>query len=125
MKTKTKKVTKPEPLQIDDSVIFEGDALAVLQRVPSSTVQCIVTSPPYWGLRDYSVPDQIGLEPTLPQFINRLRTVFAEARRVLKNDGVFWLNIGDGYTSGNRGWRAPDKKILPEQCLFAPTLRRG
>ena len=62
-------------------------------------------------IRDsYNNPDQIGLEETLPQFINRLRTVFAEVRRVLRPDGVFWLNIGDGYTSGNRGWRAPDKK---------------
>jgi site-specific DNA-methyltransferase (adenine-specific) len=54
--------------------------------------------------------DQIGLEATLPQFINRICAVFAEAKRVLKDEGVFWLNIGDGYTSGNRGWRAPDKK---------------
>ncbi|MFX6234536.1 site-specific DNA-methyltransferase, partial [Acinetobacter baumannii] len=64
----------------------------------------------YWGLRDYNNPDQIGLQETLPQFVNSLRTVFSELRRVLHDDGVFWLNIGDGYTSGNRGWRAPDKK---------------
>jgi site-specific DNA-methyltransferase (cytosine-N4-specific) len=67
-----------------------------------------VTSPPYWGLRDYNIPEQIGLETTLPQYVNRLVGVFAEAKRVLAD--VFWLNIGDGYTSGNRGWRAPDKK---------------
>jgi site-specific DNA-methyltransferase (cytosine-N4-specific) len=107
---KTKKVSKPETLSLRDSILFEGDALTVLQRLPSDSVQCAVTSPPYWGLRDYNIPDQIGLESTLPQFINRLRTVFAELRRVLRPDGVFWLNIGDGYTSGNRGWRAPDKK---------------
>jgi len=92
------------------SVIFEGDALAVLQRLPSQSVQCVVTSPPYWGLRDYDIDDQVGLEPTLPQFLNRLTMTFREVRRVLKDDGVFWLNIGDGYTSGNRAWRAPDKK---------------
>jgi len=125
MKTKTKKITKPQLLSIDESVIFEGDALAVLQRIPSSTVQCIVTSPPYWGLRDYSVADQIGLEPTLPQFINRLRTVFAEARRVLKDDGIFWLNIGDGYTSGNRGWRAPDKKNPARAMSVRPDTPEG
>ena len=99
-----------EILPAGESVLYEGDALQVLQELPSASVQCVVTSPPYWGLRDYNVPDQIGLEPTLPQFINRLVGVFTEVRRVLKGDGVFWLNIGDGYTSGNRGWRAPDKK---------------
>lgn len=104
------KISKPEFLTLQDSSIFEGDALTILRRLPSQSVQCIVTSPPYWGLRDYNVADQIGLEPTLPQFIHRLQSVFTEARRVLKDDGVLWLNIGDGYTSGNRGWRAPDKK---------------
>jgi site-specific DNA-methyltransferase (adenine-specific) len=107
---RTKKVEKPEPLTFSDSVIYEGDALSILQRLPDESIQCVVTSPPYWGLRDYAIEDQIGLEPTLPQFINKLTTVFSEVRRVLKNDGVFWLNIGDGFTSGNRGWRAPDKK---------------
>ncbi len=107
---RTKKISKPEVIQLRDSILFEGDALTVLRRLPSNSIQCAVTSPPYWGLRDYNIPDQIGLQETLPQFINSLRTVFAEVRRVLRDDGVFWLNIGDGYTSGNRGWRAPDKK---------------
>jgi DNA methylase len=101
----------PETHLLKNSVIFEGDALAVLRRLPSQSVQCIVTSPPYWGLRDYHIPCQIGLEPTLPEFLASLRAIFAEARRALRDDGVFWLNIGDGYTSGNRGWRAADKKV--------------
>lgn len=107
---KAQRVNRPPHFNLRESAIFEGDALAVLQRLPSQSVQCLVTSPPYWGLRDYNNTDQIGLEPTLPQFINKLTSVFREARRVLRDDGVFWLNIGDGYTSGNRGWRAPDKK---------------
>jgi len=107
---KTQQVKKASTLALSESVIFEGDALTVLRRLPSDSVQCAVTSPPYWGLRDYNNPDQIGHEETMPQFINRLCAVFAELRRVLRPDGVFWLNIGDGYTSGNRGWRAPDKK---------------
>jgi site-specific DNA-methyltransferase (adenine-specific) len=61
-------------------------------------------------LRDYGIAGQIGLEPTLAGFVIKLTSVFSEVRRVLKADGVLWLNIGDGYTSGNRGWRAPDKK---------------
>lgn len=105
-----KKVERLPYLTLEESVIFEGDALHVLGRLPSSCVQCVVTSPPYWGLRDYGISDQIGLEPTLPQFLNRLVAVFSEVKRVLRDDGLLWLNIGDGYTSGNRGWRAPDKK---------------
>lgn len=104
------KVGPPSKFDLDESAIFEGDALHVLNRLPSESVQCVVTSPPYWGLRDYGIEGQIGLEPTLAQFINRLVAIFSEVRRVLKDDGVLWLNIGDGYTSGNRGWRAPDKK---------------
>ena len=122
---RTKKIIKPQTIGLDDSVIFEGDALTVLQRLPSDSVQCIVTSPPYWGLRDYNIPDQIGLESTLPQFLNRLRTIFTEARRVLRDDGILWLNIGDGYTSGNRGWRAPDKKNPARAMSVRPDTPEG
>ncbi|RUU72125.1 DNA methyltransferase, partial [Mesorhizobium sp. M7A.F.Ca.MR.362.00.0.0] len=87
---KTSRIRRPPPLALNGSVIFEGDALTVLQRLPDRSVQCLITSPPYWGLRDYKNTEQIGLEPTLPQFINRLLTVFREARRVLKDDGVLW-----------------------------------
>lgn len=90
--------------------MIEGDVCEVLPRLPDASVQCIVTSPPYWGLRDYGVNGQIGLEPTLAAYIHKLTSIFAEARRTLKANGIMWLNIGDGYTSGNRGWRAPDKK---------------
>ncbi|MBX9910312.1 MAG: site-specific DNA-methyltransferase [Beijerinckiaceae bacterium] len=107
---KALRIEKLPLLRLDQSMIFEGDALSILRRLPDESVQCAVTSPPYWGLRDYNSADQIGLEPTLPQFLNRLTAVFREVRRVLKADGVLWLNIGDGYTSGNRRWRAPDKK---------------
>jgi site-specific DNA-methyltransferase (adenine-specific) len=119
------KVSKPEKLSINSSLILEGDAFTVLQRIPDDSVQCIVTSPPYWGLRDYNISDQIGLEETLPQFINRLRTVFTEVRRVLKKDGILWLNIGDGYTSGNRGWRAPDKKNRARAMEVRPDTPEG
>lgn len=122
---KTQKVSKFKKISLTESVIFEGDAFTVLSRLPDRSVQCIVTSPPYWGLRDYNIPDQIGLEPTLPQFINRLCFVFTEARRVLTDDGIFWLNIGDGYTSGNRGWRAPDKKNPARAMSIRPDTPEG
>lgn len=82
-------IHRPEKMQLDDSALFQGDALTVLRRLPDNFVQCVVTSPPYWGLRDYNIEDQIGLEPTISQFINSLRTVFTEVRRVLRGDGFF------------------------------------
>lgn len=108
-----KEITK-NLITLVNSLIIESDAILALRKLPSASVQCIVTSPPYWGLRDYGIEGQIGLEDKLQQYINKLVSVFTEAKRVLKDDGVFWLNIGDGYTSGNRGYRAPDKKIQQE-----------
>jgi site-specific DNA-methyltransferase (cytosine-N4-specific) len=112
-------------LRIEDSTIYEGDALNVLRQLPSSFVQCVVTSPPYWGMRDYKIDGQIGLEPSLTQFINRLVSIFAEVKRVLREDGTLWLNIGDGYTSGNRGWRAPDKKNPARAMDIRPETPEG
>lgn len=107
------------------SEIIQGDALRELTHLPKCFFQSVVTSPPYWGLRDYSIEGQIGLEETLPQYINRLVTVFREVHRVLRDDGVFWLNIGDGYTSGNRGWRAPDKKNPARAMDVRPETPEG
>lgn len=122
---KTQKIIRPSLLNFDESTIYEGDARTVLSRLPSESVQCIVTSPPYWGLRDYDIDDQIGLETAMPQFINSLQSVFREARRVLRPDGVLWLNIGDGFTSGNRGWRAPDKKNPARAMDVRPDTPEG
>ncbi len=104
------KIIAPSKIQISESILLEGDVSEIILRLPDCSVQCIVTSPPYWGLRDYGISGQIGLEPTLATYLHRLTSIFAELRRILKPDGTLWLNIGDGYTSGNRGWRAPDKK---------------
>lgn len=76
-------------------------------------------------MRDYDIDGQIGLEGTLHQFLNRLVSVFAEVKRVLKDDGTLWLNIGDGYTSGNRGWRAPDKKNSARAMNVRPDTPEG
>jgi len=103
-------IVAPPRIEVSESLILEGDVRQALPRLPDACVQCVITSPPYWGLRDYGIPGQIGLEPTLAAYLHRLTSIFAEVRRVLKPDGVLWLNIGDGFTSGNRGWRAPDKK---------------
>lgn len=120
-----KKIVPPDTVILDDSVIFEGDALHAIRLIPSNSIQCVVTSPPYWGLRDYGINGQIGLEPTLPQFINHLVSIFNEVKRVLKNDGTLWLNIGDGYTSGNRGYRASDKKNPARAMSIRPDTPEG
>ncbi|MCK9751722.1 site-specific DNA-methyltransferase [Pseudomonas syringae] len=119
------KVTREAQLKLDASTIFEGDAVTVLRRLPSNSVRCVVTSPPYWGLRDYGIDDQIGLELTMPQFIQKLVAVFAEVRRVLTDDGTLWINIGDGYTSGNRGYRAADKKNPARAMTVRPDTPEG
>ena len=79
--------------------IKHGDWIEVLKTLPDASVHCVVTSPPYFGLRDYGVPGQIGLEPTPAEFIGRLVEVFREVRRVLRSDGTCWLNMGDSYAS--------------------------
>lgn len=114
-----------EKIDLVGSLVLKGDALNLLRNLPSLSVQCVVTSPPYWGLRDYNIEGQIGLEETVQQFINRLVAIFNEVKRVLKNDGVLWLNIGDGYTSGNRGWRAPDRKNPARAMSTRPDTPAG
>ncbi len=85
--------------------IIHGDALAVLRTLPDESVHCVVTSPPYWGLRDYGVEGQLGLEKTPEEYIERMVEVFREVRRVLRSDGTLWLNMGDSYAGswGNQG----------------------
>jgi len=85
------------------STILTGDALEMLKTIESGTANTCVTSPPYYGLRDYGVDGQIGLEETPEQYISKLVEVFREVRRVLRDDGTLWVNIGDSYTGGGAG----------------------
>ena len=80
--------------------IINADVMDGLAQLDSESVHCVVTSPPYWGLRDYGAAGQIGLEPTLAEHIAKLVQVFREVRRVLRKDGTLWLNYGDAYASG-------------------------
>jgi len=84
----------------DQLTLHHGDALAVLRTMPDESVHCVVTSPPYYGLRDYGEPGQYGLEPSPAAYVETMRAVFAEVRRVLAADGTLWLNLGDSYISG-------------------------
>ncbi len=90
------------------SEIIVGDCLAVLKTLKSESIHCCVTSPPYWGLRDYGIDGQLGLEPTPELYVAHLVEIFREVRRVLRDDGTLWLNLGDSYagshgTGGNPG----------------------
>lgn len=91
-------------------VMYVGDVLAKLRSLPSESVDCVVTSPPYWGLRDYGVDGQIGLERSLAEHIAIMVEVFEEIRRVLKPGGTLWLNYGDCYASTPNGKSAADYK---------------
>lgn len=93
-------MTAAEPYYRDDQVtLLLGDALEQLRTLSDGAVDCIVTSPPYHGLRDYGTPGQYGLEETPAAYVETMRALFAEARRVLANDGTLWLNLGDTYGS--------------------------
>jgi DNA modification methylase len=83
--------------------IINGDCLEELKKLPDQCVQTCVTSPPYFGLRDYGVDGQIGLEETLEEYVGQIVDVFREVRRCLRDDGTLWLNLGDSYSAGGRG----------------------
>lgn len=97
------------------NTIIQGDCLETLKQIPDKSVNCCVTSPPYFGLRDYGHDGQIGLEETPEQFVQKLVEVFLEVRRVLKDDGTLWLNLGDSYCStapGSIGDKLNQRGIL-------------
>jgi DNA modification methylase len=95
-----------------------GDALKILRQIPDKSVHVVVTSPPYWNLRDYGVEGQLGLEPTPEEFVQKVVLVFREVRRILRDDGTLWINIGDSYAS-------KQKNRSPAQATKASTLIGG
>ena len=109
----------------DGCSIRVGDASEILRDLRSESFRACVTSPPYWGMRDYGVPGQVGAETELSEYIGKMRTIFAEVRRVLTPDGTLWLNLGDCYTSGNRTWRARDRKNPARAMRYRPPTPEG
>lgn len=105
--------------------LIVGDALVALSEIPENVVQTTITSPPYWALRDYGIDGQVGLEPSIDEYIASLVAVFEQVRRVTRDDGTLWLNIGDSYTSGGRKWRAPDKKNPARAMSVRPDTPEG
>jgi len=89
------------------NIILQGDVINRLKDIEDNTIQCVVTSPPYWGLRDYGEDNQLGLEETPEEYVENMVNVFREVRRTLKDDGTLWLNLGDSYNTtqaGNKTW---------------------
>lgn len=124
-KESKKKIIQQLVDQVDGVTIIHGDARSELRSLSDEYFQCCVTSPPYWGLRDYDTKNQIGAESDVEDYVNSLVQVFREVHRVLKPDGTLWLNLGDSYTSGNRKWRDADEKNKARAMHYRPPTPKG
>ncbi|MDE0495935.1 MAG: site-specific DNA-methyltransferase [Acidimicrobiaceae bacterium] len=111
--------------KLDQPLLVCGRAEDGLDLLPDRCVQTVVTSPPYWSLRDYDVDDQIGRDDALADYVKSIVTTFDKIRRVLVDDGTVWLNVGDSYTSGNRRYRAPDRKNRARAMTVRPATPEG
>jgi DNA modification methylase len=106
--------------------IIEGDCREILPTLPAGSVHCCVTSPPYFGLRDYGVEGQIGLEQTPDAYVAEMVAVFREVRRVLRDDGTLWLNLGDSYaTQGGAGWQGKSGQRASRAFTAAGSSHKG
>jgi site-specific DNA-methyltransferase (cytosine-N4-specific) len=114
-----------EPTRAAPVEIILGDSRQELSKLPDETFQCCVTSPPYWGVRDYGIIGQLGAEPILNDYVDDLVKIFREVKRVLKKDGTFWLNIANTYTSGGRTWRQEDSKNRGRFMAYRPPTPEG
>lgn len=114
-----------EPVASDPLMVLHGDTREIIKTLPDDTFQCAITSPPYWGVRDYGTEGQIGAEPNINDYIADLVKIFSEVRRILKPDGTFWLNIGNTYTSGGRTWRQEDSKNKGRGMSYRPPTPEG
>lgn len=99
---------------MDNVKILTGDNRTILPTLAPVSIQCCVTSPPYWGLRDYDHSSQIGAESSPELYVENLVAIFREVRRVLRDDGTLWLNVGDGYArNGGSGGHGPNANYGP------------
>jgi DNA modification methylase len=118
-------VEKGPPPPLPDSVtVLEGDCIEQLATLEAKSVHCVVTSPPYWGLRDYGVDGQIGLEESVEAWVAKMVEVFRGVRRVLRDDGTLWLNLGDCYAGGGRH-SEPTKYAAADDAKVARPQVRG
>ena len=111
--------------ELNESLLICGAASDGLDLLPDRSIRTVVTSPPYWSLRDYEMKDQIGRDDVLGDYIKSIVVTFDKLRRVLSDDGTVWLNVGDSYTSGNRRYRAPDRKNRARAMSVRPATPEG
>lgn len=115
----------PKPYYADGSVsLYAGDCLDLMRSMDAGIAQTCVTSPPYWGLRDYGMPGQFGLEKTPEEYVAKMVEVFREVKRVLRDDGTLWLNLGDSYAA-NRSYQVAQPKGGPKHGLAQAVGGRG
>ncbi len=103
--------------------ILCGEALSVLKTFPNECIDMVITSPPYWGLRDYGVEGQLGLESTPEEYVTKMVEVFREVKRVLKKEGTLWLNLGDSYAmkfGGGKGKKSGTTKAAVDEIEKPP-----
>lgn len=111
--------------QKNEWVLYCGNSSEALKDIPPESIHCVVTSPPYYCLRDYKIEKQIGLEETVQEYIDSLCLVFDEVYRVLKKDGLFFLNIGDTYYSGRGESQGKDPKSNKRRFGLRPVDKSG
>lgn len=111
-------------VEIGSATLYLGDCIETMRRLPAGSVQTCVTSPPYFGLRDYGHDGQIGLEPTPDEFVSALVAVFREVRRLLADDGTLWLNLGDSYAGGGGGNYNKTGKTRANGCQITNVRNR-
>jgi DNA modification methylase len=92
--------------------LIHGDCLNILKTLSDKSINCCITSPPYYGLRDYGVAGQVGLEDTPDEYVNKLVEIFREVRRVLRDDGTLWMNLGDSYCANATGSQGDGKSTI-------------
>lgn len=105
--------------------ILQGDAIETLRTLPDESVQCVVTSPPYWGLRDYGVAGQIGLEDTFGEYLWTMVSLFQEVRRVLRDDGTAWVNMGDCYVSSGGSGVQGSGGLMATRSVVTARISQG
>lgn len=105
--------------------IYRGDSLQILKEFPSNSIDCCVTSPPYYALRDYGSANQIGIENTPKEYADKLLCVFSEVYRVLKPDGTFWLNLGDTYSRSSKDANSNNTKSLLQRTNAGSLIRNN
>jgi DNA modification methylase len=115
------KLNKQKPIEKLTNKIICGDSLKILKTIPDESIDCVVTSPPYWALRDYGMKGQIGLESSIEEYLEKLIAVFDEVRRVLKPSGTCWVNFGDTYAGKTKGGH----RNKPQGNMFDSLTKRA